>query len=293
MRFGQIRTVCIVVITLFLSGCSFLGWQRTPVLATPEQVTYEEEVQLAQISQQLARRDLDNDSKIQLLYQRGARYDALGFQAFAQSDFTQILNIRADIPEIYNYLGNYAVQQGDLDSAYLALNTALELNPDYEFAKFNRAIALYRGERYQQAREDALQFYQYSPNEPFRILWLYLIEREIDSKQAKNALQQRYNLIEDKSVWGSDVIAFYLGSVSESELMSNVQQDVTSNRQLAERLCEMYFYLGKYYLNKGDEKRAELLFKYVLSNNIYNYIEHQQALLELAFLETSKAEIDN
>lgn len=293
MRFGQIKAISIVVITLLLSGCSFLGWQRTPVLATPEQVTYEEEVLLAQISQQLGRRDLDNDSKIQLLYQRGSRYDALGFQAFAQSDFTQILSIRADIPEIYNYLGNYAVQQGDLDSAYLALNTALELNPDYEFAQFNRAIALYRGERYQQAQEDALQFYQNSPNEPFRLLWLYLIEREIDSKQAKNALQQRYNLIEDKSVWGSDVIAFYLGKASEADLMANVQQDVTSNRQLAERLCEMYFYLGKYYLSKGDEKRAELMFKYALSNNIYNYIEHQQALLELAFLETSKAEIDN
>lgn len=281
MKHFGLKTLWLLFFTMFLSsyisGCTI----KEPLLAVPEQVSYEDEVKLAQISQQLYSKDIDDEARMQLFYQRGVLYDALGFKAFAQSDFTQLLNFNIAIPDVYNYLGIYAMQEGDYNAAFMAFNTTLELEPDYEFTYINRAIALYRNERYEAAQADAIQFYNYAPNEPIRLLWVYLIEEKLDRHKAHTALLERYNQLEDKTVWGSDIIAFYLGKISEDRLMINLQQGVETNKELAQRLCETYFYLGKYYQSKSNNKRADMLFKYALANNVYNYLEHQQALFEI------------
>nr|WP_272914582.1 lipoprotein NlpI [Gilliamella sp. Pas-s25] len=270
-----------MLVVILLSGCS----HSQPLLAVPEQVSYDDELKIAQISQQLSRKDLDTVTRMQLIFERGIVYDSLGFKAFAQSDFSYLLNFNPEIPDVHNFLGTYALREGNFDEALTSFNTTLELDPTYAYAYLNRAIALYRTGHYQAAEQDALQFYQYDVNEPIRILWLYLIEKEINNKVAQNELQKRYDLINDKTIYSSNIVAFYLDKISESKLMQNLQQGAENNRQLAERLCEVYFYLGKYYQSKGDNERAKMLFKYALANNIYNYVEHQQALYEMKLLE--------
>ncbi|MWN89362.1 lipoprotein NlpI [Gilliamella sp. Pra-s65] len=282
MKLFNLRTVCCFLLTVaLLSGCSNSQY----LLAVPEQVSYDDELKIAQLSQQLSQKDLDTITRMQLIFERGIVYDSLGFKAFAQSDFSYLLGFNPEIPDIYNFLGTYALRDGNFDEALTSFNTALELDPSYAYAYLNRAITLYRTGHYQAAKRDALQFYQYNVNEPIRILWLYLIEKETNDKVAQNELQQRYDLINDKTIYSGNIIAFYLGKISESKLMQNLQQGVENNRQLAERLCEAYFYLGKYYQSKGDNERAKMLFKYALANNIYNYVEHQQALYEIKLLE--------
>jgi lipoprotein NlpI len=280
MRLFNLEVLSCIFAAISLSGCS------SPLpLVVPEQVSYDSELKIAQISQQLSRRDIDAATKMQLILDRGIVYDSLGFKAFAQSDFDYILNFNPEIPDIYNSLGTYALRDGDFDNAIMAFNTALELDPSYAYAYFNRAVTLYRTGHYQTAQPDAIKFYKYEVNEPIAILWLYLIEKEIDKKSALTQLQMRYDQLNDKASYGSNIIAFYLGKISESKLMQNLQQGVENDRQLAERLCEAYFYLGKYYQSKGNNERAKMLFKYALANNIYNFVEHQQALYEIKLLD--------
>ena len=281
MRLFNLRMLCCIFAVIILSGCS----NSLPLLAVPEQVSYDDELKIAEISQQLSRQDLDTVSRMQLIFERGIVYDSLGFKAFAQSDFNHLLSFNPEIPDVYNFLGTYALRDGDFDNAMMAFNTTLEIDPSYAFAYLNRAITLYRTGHYQAAQLDAQKFYQYDVNEPVRVLWLYLIEKEIDKQAALAQLQNRYDKLNDKMSYGGDIIAFYLGNISESKLMQNLQQGVENDRQLAERLCEAYFYLGKYYLGKGNNERAKILFKYALANNIYNFVEHQQALYEIKLLE--------
>ncbi|OCG02726.1 lipoprotein NlpI [Gilliamella apis] len=281
MRLFNLRMLYCIFTVIILSGCS----NSLPLLAVPEQVSYDDELKIAEISQQLSRRDLDTVSRMQLIFERGIVYDSLGFKAFAQSDFNHLLSFNPEIPDVYNFLGTYALRDGDFDNAMMAFNTTLELDPSYAFAYLNRAITLYRTGHYQAAQLDAQKFYQYDVNEPVRVLWLYLIEKEIDKQAALTQLQNRYDKLSDKMSYGGDIIAFYLGNISESKLMQNLQQGVENDRQLAERLCEAYFYLGKYYQGKGNNERAKILFKYALANNIYNFVEHQQALYEIKLLE--------
>ncbi len=61
------------------------------------------------------------------------------------------------------------------------------------------------------------------------------------------ALRERLNK-SDKEQWGWNIVEFYLGDISEKELMTRLKADATDNTSLAEHLSETNFYLGKYYL---------------------------------------------
>lgn len=277
LRWGFIATA------LLLAGCSSANWRKNEVLAVALQPTLQQEVMLARMEQILASRALTEDERAQLLYERGVLYDSLGLRALARNDFSQALSIRPDIPEVFNYLGIYLTQAGNFDAAYEAFDSVLELDPTYNYAHLNRGIAFYYGGRYRLAQDDLLAFYQDDPNDPFRALWLYLNEQKIDAKQAIAALKQRYTAA-NKDQWGWKIVEFYLGNISEKQLMQSLQEDATDNTSLAEHLSETNFYLGKHYLSLGEKDNAEALFKLAVANNVNNFVEHRYALLELAQL---------
>jgi len=274
---------CIVATALTLAGCSNTDWRKNEVLAVPLQPTLQQEVILARMEQILASRSLTDDERAQLLYERGVLYDSLGLRALARNDFSQALSIRPDMPEVFNYLGIYLTQAGNFDAAYEAFDSVLELDPTYNYARLNRGIALYYGGRFKLAQDDLLAFYQDDPNDPFRSLWLYLTEREINADQAKVSLKQRYEKAV-KEQWGWNIVEFYLGDISEKTLTERLQADATDNTSLAEHLSETNFYLGKHYLSLGEKDSAEALFKLTVANNVHNFVEHRYALLELALL---------
>ncbi|WJV54520.1 lipoprotein NlpI [Pectobacteriaceae bacterium CE90] len=274
---------CYVATAIMLAGCSNTDWRKDVVLAVPLQPTLQQEVILARMEQILASRALTPDERAQLLYERGVLYDSLGLRALARNDFSQALSIRPDMPEVFNYLGIYLTQAGNFDAAYEAFDSVLELDPTYNYARLNRGIALYYGGRYLLAQDDLLAFYRDDPNDPFRSLWLYLVEREINPEKAMQALKARYEEAK-KGVWGWDIVEFYLGNISEKTLMQRVQEEATDNTSLAEHLSETDFYLGKHYLSLGDKNTALALFKLTVANNVHNFVEHRYALLELAQL---------
>ncbi len=271
---------CFVATAITLVGCSNSNWRKNEVLAVPLQPTLQQEVILARMEQILASRALTDDERAQLLYERGVLYDSLGLRALARNDFSQALSIRPDMPEVFNYLGIYLTQAGNFDAAYEAFDSVLELDPTYNYAHLNRGIALYYGGRYKLAQDDLLAFYQ---DDPFRSLWLYLDESEMDADKAKVALQQRYDKAA-RDQWGWNIVEFYLGDISESTLMERLKADATDNTSLAEHLSETNFYLGKHYLSLGEKDNAKALFKLAVANNVNNFVEHRYGLLELAQL---------
>ncbi|CDL82855.1 lipoprotein NlpI [Xenorhabdus szentirmaii] len=274
---------CYVAAIFFLVGCGSTGWRKNELIAIPLQPTLQQEVILARMEQILASRSLTEDEYAQLLYERGVLYDSLGLRALAQNDFSVALSIRPDIPEIFNYLGIYFTQAGNFDSAYEAFDSVLELDPTYNYARMNRGIALYYGGRYQLAQDDLQAFYQDDPNDPFRSLWLYLVEEKIDPKVAMTNLSYHFDKA-NRGLWGWNIVEFYLGKISEKTLMVRLQQNSADNTSLAEHLSETDFYLGKHYLSLGDEDSAAALFKLTVANNVHNFVEHRYALLELALL---------
>lgn len=275
---------CSIAVFIFISGCSTSPeWRKNAIFATPLQPSLQQEVILARIEQILASRSLTEDEYAQLLYERGVLYDSLGLRALARNDFSMALSMRPDMLEIFNFLGIYFTQAANYDAAYEAFDSVLELDPTYNFARMNRGIALYYGERYKLAQDDLLAYYQIDPNDPFRTLWLYLVEKDIDPRMAQDNLAARYNQAE-KGQWGWNIVEFYLGNINENTLMERLKETSTDNTSLAEHLSETNFYLGKHYLSLGDKDSAVALFKLTVANNAHSFVEHRYALLELALL---------
>ena len=103
------------------------------------------------------------------------------------------------------------------------------------------------------------------------------------------ALKSYSNLVAD-NVWAKKIIQLYLGEISQQVFVSQLTLGVSSNKALSERLCEAYFYLGKYSQLQGKNTSAANFFKLALSTNVYEFVEHRYAKLELDLMRKTIVE---
>ncbi len=287
------QNVWILISTiLLLGGCSSGGnnhalqskgahsdWAYPP-LAEPLQSTMQHELRIASLTRALWYEKQESpDIRARMFFERGMIYDSIGAKDLARADYNQSLSINPAQPDVFNLLGVYFLQVGNYDAANDAFDSALELDPNHQHAKRHRAVALYYGKRTSLALETISAHYDDNPNDPFRALWFYLIEFDANQELATQNLKLRYQ--QDSNDWGWILVSLMLDEISEEEALKKIVDDVTSNKQLAQRLTETYFYLGKRYRLQGDLSSAISLYKLALSFNVYEYVEHRFAFLEL------------
>lgn len=253
------------------------------LLAEPAPMNQRSQLAIARYSHILSTTDLEDEQRAQLLHQRGTLYDSVGLSGLAQYDFNQAIRLKPDLAEAYNSMGVHYTQQMNFIQAYEAFDATLDINPDMEFAFLNRGIALYYGGRPDLAVRDFGTFYNRNASDPYRALWSYLASSQIDKPQAMIELaKQRKNL--DESNWATQLVDLYLEETTETNLLNSLITGVTSQQQLTDRLCEAYFYLGKYHSARGNSGIASNYFKLALSTNVFEYVEHRYARLELNLL---------
>lgn len=274
----------VVAVVFGLAGCNNMRTPSDIPLAVPLQPRFEEEVLLIRLEQILSTASLSDKERAELLFERGKLYDSLGLRVLARNDFSQAILLLPNIPEVFSYLGKYLVLEGSLDTAYEAFDSVLELEPTNIDARFERGVALYYGGRYSLAQNDLLEFYRQDPQNPFGVLWLYLIELKMDADVAETALAERYNAAVGHKDWGWMIVDFYLGKQTSQNLLTELRDEIKDNTSFAEHLSDTYFYLGKYYLSLGDINKASALFKLTVANNVHTSVGHRYALLELTLI---------
>ncbi|CCN68568.1 Lipoprotein nlpI [Vibrio nigripulchritudo SFn118] len=269
-----------IVSALVLTGCASNQNQWLyPPMAVPLQPSIQQEVQIARLTQLLQRQDLKEEVRAKMFYERGNYYDSVGLRDLARLDFERSLNINPRQPDVYNLLGVYFTEKREFDAAYDAFDSTLELDPSNQYAERNRAIALYYGSRFELALEEMSTHYDDDPEDPFRALWLYLIEREVDAEAAKEKLMTRYEQRSER--WGWLMVALMLEQISEERALKAIVSATNDNELLSQRLTETYFYLAKRYQLRGDYGNAISLYKLALSFNVYEYVEHRYSYMEL------------
>ncbi len=282
-----------VISTLILTGCASNQNQWLyPPMAVPLQPSIQQEVQIARLTQLLQRQDLKEEVRAKMFYERGNYYDSVGLRDLARLDFERSLNLNPRQPDVYNLLGVYFTEKREFDAAYDSFDSTLELDPANQYAERNRSIALYYGGRYELAFEEMTTHYNDDPDDPFRALWLYLIEREINADVAKEKLLNRYDKRSER--WGWLMVALMLDQISEERALKAIVNATNDNERLSQRLTETYFYLAKRYQLQGDYGNAISLYKLALSFNVYEYVEHRYSYMELGNIYSElKAERDN
>ncbi|MFM2485248.1 lipoprotein NlpI [Celerinatantimonas yamalensis] len=272
----------VLVTALLLGGCANHKDTQplSMVLAQPLQVDYLSEAQFVRLGQLIDSGKFQDDKLSQLYYERGLVLSKMGLGAMARLDFSRAIHVTPDYAPAYNFLGLYYLQNQDLDNAYEAFDSVIELDPNYDYAYFSRALALYYGHKYQLSEKDIQRYQIQTPNDPYRVLWQYLISVKINPKAAHTALIKAYHRSQNSYEWGWQLVALFADELTPSQLLAKVQP-TQDNKLKAEQLCEAYFYLGKQAQLTHQSELAQNDFKLSLANNVYDYVEHGLALLEL------------
>lgn len=288
----KIRTAVVAALagaSLLLAGCA--ATTQSPLdnqndvegklVIAPVIPDYKVEVTLAKLNEILATVELTNEQRARFFYDRGVIHDSVGLRLLARIDFHQALKLQPDLADAYNFLGIYYTQEGEYDSAYEAFDGVLELAPNYDYAYLNRGIALYYGDRNDLATKDMLAFYAGDNKDGYRALWLYLIESKDDVIEAKRQLLEHRQRLENDA-WATVIVDYYLGQKSRDAVFAAAKVGLTHPKEYAERLCEAYFYLAKMAIEQKQYQDAANYFRLTLATNIYDFVEHRYARIELA-----------
>ncbi|BAJ03254.1 lipoprotein NlpI [Shewanella violacea] len=284
----KMRTTAIAVLagmSIFLTGCVSTqpGAELAKVMVEPVMPDYKLEITLAKLNEILSSADLTQEQRARFHYDRGVIYDSVGLRILSRIDFHQALKLQPNLADAYNFIGIYYTQEGEFEGAYEAFDAVLELSPEYDYAFLNRGIALYYGGRNELAIADMQSFYSLDPQDGYRALWLYLAQSALDPQQAKaNLDMSRAQLAPD--TWSSVLVDYYLGKKSRQEVFSAAKLGLSHRNEYAERLCEAYFYLAKIDQEQGQYSDAANYFRLALATNIYDFVEHRYARIELAKL---------
>jgi lipoprotein NlpI len=294
--FKKVVHLSLIYTILLVQGCAISSTHQDYsqssgleqlIIAEPTPVNYKSEIAIARYSDFLTRATLTDEQTAKVLFDRGVLYDSVGLRTLARIDFTQALTLNNRLVDAYNFLGIYFTQVREFSQAYEKFDSVLDLKPNHEYAHLNRGIALYYGDRPDLAALDFATFHHSKQSDPYRLIWLYLAEYQINPELAKNNLTQRASLISEKT-WAKQVVYLYLGELSQKQFIRNLSHDVTSNKVLTDRLCEAYFYLGKYNQMQGRLGAAMNFFKLSMATNVYEFVEHRYAKLELDLMRTKK-----
>jgi lipoprotein NlpI len=261
------------------------------IIAEPLAINYKSEIAIARLTDVIQRAEITDAQRAELYYDRGVIFDSVGLRSLARLDFNRALRLRPDFVDAYNFLGIHYTQLQEFEQAYQAFDSAIDLDPKHEYAYLNRGIALYYGGRPGLSIDDFSTFHQRKINDPYRILWLYLAESATNDLTAQIALKRAADLVDD-SVWAKNIIQLYLGDITEQQFVNQLSTGTNSSKALSERLCEAYFYLGKYYQLKGNNDIAANFFKLALSTNVYEFVEHRYAKLELNLMRQETIQAD-
>lgn len=285
--------LCTLLITT--QGCSSRNANNKDVMPTsqliivePLPINYKSELAIARLSEVIYRVEITEQQRAQLFYDRGVLFDSVGLLSLARLDFSRALQLDPKLVDAYNFLGIHFTQLSEFSQAYDKFDSAIELNPKHEYAYLNRGIALYYGDRVELAIADFKTFHHEQNNDPYRLLWLFLAEYQLDQENAFVNLEDRQHWVDD-SVWAKQIISLYLGDTTQEAFLGQLSVGVKSRKALTDRLCEAYFYLAKYNQRLGNTKTAENFFKLSLSTNVYEFVEHRYAKLELNLMRTKVA----
>lgn len=265
--------------------------KSSEVVLTVPDIEEREQYQMviARLTQILSTEQTTPEQRAQILYQLGILYDRLGLAVTARNMFMNALIEVPDYAAVYNFVGSYLAASERFSEAFDAFDAVLEIDPEESYAYFNRGIALYYGKRASLGIADLIKFYEFDKNDPFRIAWLYILEREVHGKDyAEEHLKSRRDEINEEVLWGLEILDFMSDEISSKQLIDAVRYAEIPNVEKSRRLCEAYFYMAKIAEFEGQMKRAYDLLHLCVATEVTGYLEYRYALMEIGRFERTE-----
>ena len=229
-------------------------------------------------------------------FNRGLAHEFLGLLAEAVADYTADIAIRPNNRDTYYRRGRISARGKDFAAAAADYSIILEIQAFDVPALRGRGYASFNLGDFALTEHDFGLAVRDSMSSPearlFAAIWSFAAAVR-QGKDGGGALEEMIlGISEDHNrfraepvdvladVWPGPVAALYLGRIGTEELMAHAVD--TESQSRTERLAEITFYLGEFYLARGDGGAARAQFEQTIVTGVTNYVEFDGAVAELA-----------
>jgi tetratricopeptide (TPR) repeat protein len=208
---------------------------------------------------------------------RGVAYGHKGEYDLAIQSYDEAIRLNPrHLNALYNR-GNAYTRKGAYDRAARDYDQVLELNPKHANAYSSRGFVRFFQGQFMAAVPDFSEAARFAPNNPYRILLLYIAQARAGN-HGREALAHAARGL-DLAKWPGPIVSMYLGKVPEQVVLDSVAEaDVTEQSQ---RRCQAYFYIGQQLLIRQQSNEAAKMFRETVATNASALFEYEAAQAEL------------
>jgi lipoprotein NlpI len=217
---------------------------------------------------------------------RSAAHSDLGHSDKAIADANEALKLAPNAPAMLSCRAYAYFVAGEFEKSVADYAKAIALGDTDAKALQQRGISKFYAGRLEDAAQDFARAAEDTSDRERQVysdLWLAWTHLRL-GKPLPEALLKRAGE-ESTGGWPRPARAVLAGKLSPEEMLKLLDRKTGDERRMA--ASEGYFYLGQYYLGRGDKAKAREYFEKTRQLNIILYTEHTAAGFELRQLEAS------
>lgn len=195
----------------------------------------------------------------------------------AIADFTRAINLNPKYADAYFMRGIVYSDIGDYENTVLDLSKCININQDHKEARENHGYFSFYLKRFSNAHTDFSKLIKTDPKNPYFKIWQYLSNKRADKMDSSNLEAYLKEVVENK--WPIPVIQLFMGNISVKECERKAAH--SDKQKDLEQRCEANFYIGQFFLLKGEKSNAKECFKECISTKIIDFYEYKGAMAEL------------
>ncbi len=259
---------------------------NTPLVHVKRGQAYEDEGLLDRALEEYTQAILLNPNYAEAYLGRGWVHHAKGSRHLAVKNFSQAIRLKPRNPEAHFGRAWAYEQLGQVDLAIEEYGQAILLKPDYSDAYFSRGILRFYHDRPESAAADFSVVLDKAPDglRRYALLWLFLSRARSgnDGSKELSALAETVSL----APWPGIIVTLYLGKANAKQVLAAITDE--DRRTRSEKECVAFYFLGQYYLIRGDRNRAVEFFRKTLATGVTDYRQYGAAEKELRRMEVAQ-----
>jgi len=221
---------------------------------------------------------------------RGNAKSEKGNQDGAVADYSRAIEIDPNNAATYINRGVAKGKKGDLDGEIADYSRAIEIYPDYAMGYSNRGNVFQATGQFDRAVADFNKAYELNTRNEYACLRLLISTwlAKGDTGGAIGTLRKHIDANRSDD-WVRTISKYYVGidNLSEQAVLSEARKG-KDGKEVGERLCEAYYYLGVKRLVAGNRKGAIEYFTLSIETDVKRFQEYGAAKAMLALMKGGK-----
>lgn len=214
-----------------------------------------------------------------LRFARGASLYFMKDDAGAIAELDEAIRLDPGMARAYGVRAGALVRMGESERAIPDLDKVISLTPPQDSAYRVRAMNHFALGHFELAEQDYVRALAIKPLH-YASIWLYLAQARQGKGEGDLAALAASAKREPANKWPEPVMRYYLGGVSDAELLAAAVSPADS-KQKTDQECEAVFYIGERAMLRGDAAQARPRFERARTICPKDFNEYTAAVGEL------------